>query len=234
MSGWSRRSRRWRATSPSMCRRPNTPGLRDLQRGQSLDDLLARVIEARDRMCARAGPTPLLLKIAPDLSLADLDDIVGVARAPQGRRHDRRQHHGRPAAVAARSRHGERAGRIVRQAAVSAVDADAGGDLCAGRRRVPADRRRRHRFRRGRARQDQGRRRAWCSSTAALVFHGLGAVDEIKRARCVAALDASAKRERSWPIWSASNAADDHRGSLGRRDWARRSITAPSARSPAA
>jgi dihydroorotate dehydrogenase len=35
----------------------------------------------RDRMRARAGPTPLLLKIAPDLSLAELDDIVGVARA---------------------------------------------------------------------------------------------------------------------------------------------------------
>ena len=32
-------------------------------------------------MVARAGPTPVLLKIAPDLSLADLDDIVGVARA---------------------------------------------------------------------------------------------------------------------------------------------------------
>jgi len=29
----------------------------------------------------RAGPTPLLLKIAPDLSLAELDDMVGVARA---------------------------------------------------------------------------------------------------------------------------------------------------------
>src|SRR4029079_9313879 len=27
-----------------------------------------------------AGPTPVLLKIAPDLSLSDLDDIVGVAR----------------------------------------------------------------------------------------------------------------------------------------------------------
>jgi len=32
-------------------------------------------------MIERAGPTPLLLKIAPDLSLADLDDVVNVARA---------------------------------------------------------------------------------------------------------------------------------------------------------
>jgi dihydroorotate dehydrogenase len=60
---------------------PNTPGLRELQRASALDDLLARIVEARDRVATRAGPTPVLLKIAPDLSLGDLDDIVGVARA---------------------------------------------------------------------------------------------------------------------------------------------------------
>ena len=60
---------------------PNTPGLRDLQQASAVDDLLARVVEARDRIAPRAGPTPVLLKIAPDLSLADLDDIVGAARA---------------------------------------------------------------------------------------------------------------------------------------------------------
>ena len=60
---------------------PNTPGLRELQRASAVDDLLARVIEVRDRVVPRAGPTPVLLKIAPDLSLPDLDDIVGVARA---------------------------------------------------------------------------------------------------------------------------------------------------------
>ncbi len=60
---------------------PNTPGLRDLQQAKVLDDLLARVIEARDRVSRNAGPTPVLLKIAPDLTLSDLDDIVGVARA---------------------------------------------------------------------------------------------------------------------------------------------------------
>jgi len=59
---------------------PNTPGLRDLQQAQALDDLLGRVIEARDRVQPLAGPTPVLLKIAPDLTLADLDDAVGVAR----------------------------------------------------------------------------------------------------------------------------------------------------------
>ena len=59
---------------------PNTPGLRDLQQAAALDDLLARVIEARDRVRLRAGPTPVLLKIAPDVTLADLDDVVGIAR----------------------------------------------------------------------------------------------------------------------------------------------------------
>jgi dihydroorotate dehydrogenase len=60
---------------------PNTPGLRDLQQAAALDDLLARVVEARERVAPNAGPTPVLLKIAPDLSLADLDDIVGIARS---------------------------------------------------------------------------------------------------------------------------------------------------------
>jgi dihydroorotate dehydrogenase len=60
---------------------PNTPGLRDLQQAAVLDDLLARVIEARERVAHNAGPTPVLLKIAPDLALSDLDDIVGIARA---------------------------------------------------------------------------------------------------------------------------------------------------------
>jgi dihydroorotate dehydrogenase len=59
---------------------PNTPGLRDLQELKALDELLARVTEARDRMTSRAGPAPVLLKIAPDLTLAELDDVVGVAR----------------------------------------------------------------------------------------------------------------------------------------------------------
>jgi len=59
---------------------PNTPGLRDLQQATALDDLLGRVLEARERIRARAGLVPVLLKIAPDLTLPDLDDVVGVAR----------------------------------------------------------------------------------------------------------------------------------------------------------
>jgi dihydroorotate dehydrogenase len=60
---------------------PNTPGLRNLQQASVLDDLLARVIDARERVAPNAGPTPVLLKIAPDLSLGDLDDVVGIARS---------------------------------------------------------------------------------------------------------------------------------------------------------
>jgi dihydroorotate dehydrogenase len=56
---------------------PNTPRLRDLQQRAALDELLSRVLDARDRAAARR---PLLLKIAPDLSLGELDDIVRVAR----------------------------------------------------------------------------------------------------------------------------------------------------------
>ncbi len=60
---------------------PNTPGLRDLQQAAALDDLLARVLDARDAASAVHGRKPVLLKIAPDLELADLDDIARVARA---------------------------------------------------------------------------------------------------------------------------------------------------------
>ena len=60
---------------------PNTPGLRNLQKAQALDDLLARVIDARERVRKSAGESPVLLKIAPDLSLAELDDVVQIARS---------------------------------------------------------------------------------------------------------------------------------------------------------
>jgi len=59
---------------------PNTPGLRDLQQGRMFDELLARVMEARSRINRKAGTTPVLIKIAPDLTLSELDDVVGAAR----------------------------------------------------------------------------------------------------------------------------------------------------------
>ena len=58
---------------------PNTPGLRDLQGEAALDDLIARTIAARDQACQGRRQTPVLLKIAPDLTETDLDGIVTVA-----------------------------------------------------------------------------------------------------------------------------------------------------------
>ena len=55
---------------------PNTPGLRDLQGEAFLDDLLARVVAARDASGARPA---VLLKIAPDITLDGLDAMTGTA-----------------------------------------------------------------------------------------------------------------------------------------------------------
>ncbi len=61
---------------------PNTPGLRDLQTRQRLENLLERVLAARATACAgQDGVTPLLLKIAPDLAPEELADIAEVALA---------------------------------------------------------------------------------------------------------------------------------------------------------
>ena len=60
---------------------PNTPGLRNLQQAAALDDLLAKVIDARERVRQNAVDSPVLLKIAPDLSLNELDDVVHIARS---------------------------------------------------------------------------------------------------------------------------------------------------------
>ena len=55
---------------------PNTPGLRDLQSEAALRPLLTGVRACVDRA---AGKTPLLLKIAPDLSDDGIDAAVDVA-----------------------------------------------------------------------------------------------------------------------------------------------------------
>ncbi|WP_371056242.1 quinone-dependent dihydroorotate dehydrogenase [Rhodosalinus sp. K401] len=57
---------------------PNTERLRELQGPEALAALVAGVLEARD---ALARPVPVFLKIAPDLSGAELADIAAVARA---------------------------------------------------------------------------------------------------------------------------------------------------------
>jgi dihydroorotate dehydrogenase len=54
---------------------PNTPGLRALQGREALDDLLGRIAEARP------SAAPVFLKIAPDLTAAEIAMIVEAALA---------------------------------------------------------------------------------------------------------------------------------------------------------
>ncbi len=59
---------------------PNTPGLRSLQEKKPLTEILSRLQTYNQ---AQASPKPLLLKIAPDLTEAQLDDIIEVAQTTQ-------------------------------------------------------------------------------------------------------------------------------------------------------
>jgi len=52
---------------------PNTPGLRDLQQGEAIEDLLARLRQERQELTTKP---PLLLKIAPDLSESQAEVIA--------------------------------------------------------------------------------------------------------------------------------------------------------------
>ena len=61
---------------------PNTPGLRALQARAPIEDLLRRVIAARNRAAPDPKrPPPLLAKVGPDLSPEQLNDIAEVALA---------------------------------------------------------------------------------------------------------------------------------------------------------
>jgi dihydroorotate dehydrogenase len=55
---------------------PNTPGLRAMQAREALAELLARVTAARDGVAQSGKRTPVFLKIAPDLSDAELVHIA--------------------------------------------------------------------------------------------------------------------------------------------------------------
>lgn len=60
---------------------PNTPGLRSLQDKEPLAELLAEVVTETIRLAAARGsrPTPVLVKIAPDLSDPAIADVLEVA-----------------------------------------------------------------------------------------------------------------------------------------------------------
>jgi len=59
---------------------PNTPGLRSLQAKEELASLLGAVLKARNSLAVRI---PLLIKIAPDLSQAEMEDIAEVVTSPE-------------------------------------------------------------------------------------------------------------------------------------------------------
>jgi dihydroorotate dehydrogenase len=54
---------------------PNTPGLRELQGGERLRDLLGAIAGANR---SRASRVPVLLKIAPDLAFREIDAVLGA------------------------------------------------------------------------------------------------------------------------------------------------------------
>jgi dihydroorotate dehydrogenase len=60
---------------------PNTPGLRALQEKDALRNILTRLQTLNTELAAATGirPRPLLLKIAPDLSWQQIDDVVDLA-----------------------------------------------------------------------------------------------------------------------------------------------------------
>ena len=167
---------------------PNTPGLRNLQQAGALDDLLARVIDARERVTRRAGPTPVLLKIAPDLSLAELDDVVGIARA---RRVDGMIVGNTTLTRPANLRETEKAkeaGGLSGRPLLPLATRMLAETYVRVRECLSVDRRRRHRFRRPLRSAKSVPVRASFSSIPRWCFRGLGLVAEIK-STLIAALE---------------------------------------------
>lgn len=56
---------------------PNTPGLRDLQEKEPLTTLL-RELQTKNK--EKFNPKPIFLKIAPDLTFSQLDDIIDIVK----------------------------------------------------------------------------------------------------------------------------------------------------------
>lgn len=59
---------------------PNTPGLRSLQDKEPLAELLAELVTETTRLAAGRKPTPIFVKIAPDLTDEAIDDVLEVAQ----------------------------------------------------------------------------------------------------------------------------------------------------------
>ncbi len=62
---------------------PNTPGLRQLQHGGALAELLDRVKEAQQQLANGRSVVPVLLKVAPDLDDEDIERIASQLTASE-------------------------------------------------------------------------------------------------------------------------------------------------------
>lgn len=58
---------------------PNTPNLRELQKADALEELLSTLQKRNSELSGNKKPVPLLVKIAPDLTEAEIEAIVGVS-----------------------------------------------------------------------------------------------------------------------------------------------------------
>jgi len=59
---------------------PNTPGLRQLQGADEMEDLLGRLSETRAELTGDDPSVPMFLKVAPDVDVTQIDRIVEQAR----------------------------------------------------------------------------------------------------------------------------------------------------------
>ena len=59
---------------------PNTPGLRDLQSEDEMDELLGRIAEVRAELAGDKPSYPIFLKVAPDLKYSQVERVVEQAR----------------------------------------------------------------------------------------------------------------------------------------------------------
>jgi dihydroorotate dehydrogenase len=61
---------------------PNTPNLRELQDKKPLSEILLALMEERKNFIAKGNiQKPILLKIAPDLTQSQLDDVIEIVQS---------------------------------------------------------------------------------------------------------------------------------------------------------
>ena len=58
---------------------PNTPNLRELQKAESLDELLGELQKRNRELSGASTIKPLLVKIAPDLTSSEIESIIDIA-----------------------------------------------------------------------------------------------------------------------------------------------------------